>query len=205
MDDEAGGSMGRESERNLVRRSRPDGVDAEALLPRVARGDSRAFAELYDAMGAQVYGLARRVVRDPSRAEDITQEAFLDVWCKAPRFDADRGSARTWMMTITHRRAVDAVRRNEVHRRADTQGGLLESSLDLGDRSLEEEQHAAVRACLDSLTALQLESVRLAYYDGHTYVEVARLLGKPSGTIKTRIRDALIRLRRCLEERDPDD
>lgn len=198
--------MGREPERNHVRRNGPDGgVDADALLPRVARGDSRAFAELYDAMGAQVYGLARRVVRDPSRAEDITQEAFLDVWCKAPRFDADRGSARTWMMTITHRRAVDAVRRNEVHRRADGRGGgLLESSLDPGDRLLEEEQHAAVRACLDSLTALQLESVRLAYYDGHTYVEVARLLGKPSGTIKTRIRDALIRLRRCLEEREPD-
>jgi RNA polymerase sigma-70 factor (ECF subfamily) len=189
-----------EPELRLVTWRPPDRVDAEALLPRVARGDAKAFEELYDALGASVYGVARRVVRDPNRAEDVTQEVFLEVWRKAPSFDATRGSAKTWVMTIAHRRAVDAVRRNESQKRYDGHGTFDEVSHDEpADRLLEQEEHSAVRGCLDTLTELQLESVRLAYFNGYTYAEVATLLGKPLPTIKTRMRDGLIRLRDCLE------
>ena len=180
----------------------PDRPDADVLLPRVARGDSGAFADLYDVLGASVYGVARRVVRDPNRAEDVTQDVFLEVWRKAPSFDEGRGSAKTWIMTIAHRRAVDAVRRNESQKRYDGQALVDEVSHDEpADQLLKDEEHTAVRGCLDTLTALQLESVRLAYFNGYTYAEVATLLGKPLPTIKTRMRDGLIRLRDCLESR----
>src|SRR5688572_31126879 len=99
-----------------------DGPDIDLLVGRVARGDAQAFESLYDELSAAVYGLARRVVRDPSRAEDVTQDVFLEVWRKAARFDSALGRARTWVMTIAHRRAVDAVRRNEAVKRSDSQG-----------------------------------------------------------------------------------
>ena len=194
--------MGSDPELRLVHARGPDRADAESLLPRVARGDSQAFEQLYDVLGASVYGLARRVVRDPNRAEDVTQDVFLEVWRKAPSFDEGRGSAKTWIMTIAHRRAVDAVRRNESQKRYDGQALVDEVSHDEpADRLVKDEEHSAVRGCLDTLTELQLESVRLAYFNGYTYAEVATLLGKPLPTVKTRMRDGLIRLRDCLEKK----
>ena len=175
-------------------------VDVDDLVRRVARGDSAAFEELYDELSPAVHGLARRVVRDPARAEDVTQEVFLEVWRKATRFDEGLGKARTWVMTIAHRRAVDAVRRSEAQKRQDHHGAPEEVSHDEpADVLITAEEHGAVRDCLDTLTELQLESVRLAYYNGYTYGEVATLLDKPLPTIKTRMRDGLIRLRDCLE------
>jgi RNA polymerase sigma-70 factor (ECF subfamily) len=177
-----------------------DSADVDLLLRQVARGDARAFDALYDAVSPAVYGLARRVVRDPTRAEDVTQEVFLDVWRTAARFDARRGAARTWILTVAHRRAVDAVRRSESQRRQDHRLAPDEVSHDApGDALIEAAEHGAVRGCLDTLTDLQLESVRLAYFNGYTYGEVAALLDKPLPTIKTRMRDGLIRLRDCLE------
>jgi RNA polymerase sigma-70 factor (ECF subfamily) len=177
-----------------------ESADLDLLLGRVARGDSAAFDALYDAISAAVYGLARRVVRDPTRSEDVTQEVFLDVWRKAARFDADKGTAKTWILTIAHRRAVDAVRRSESRKRQDSQVASEEVSDDLpGEGIIRAEEHGAVRDCLGTLTDLQLDAVRLAYFNGYTYSEVAALLDKPLPTIKTRMRDGLIRLRDCLE------
>ena len=193
--------MGSDPGLRLVRSRDPGDPGAvDALVGRVARGDSAAFEQLYDEIGAAVYGVARRVVRDPDRAEDVAQEVFLEVWRKAPSFDGTRGSARTWIMTITHRRAVDAVRRNESQKRND--GHSLPEQVhtdEPGDRLIRQEEHGAVRDCLQTLTDLQMESVRLAYFNGYTYAEVATLLDKPLPTIKTRMRDGLIRLRDCLE------
>ena len=195
--------MGLDFASGQVRSGGPGTLDAEALLPRVACGYLAAFTDLYDALSASVYGLAHRVVRDQHLAEDVTQDAFLEVWRKARTFDGTRGSAKSWVMRIAHRRAVDAVRRNESHKRCDARAVRDEISHDQpADTLLKEEEHAAVRRCLDFLTELQLESVRLAYFDGYTYAEVATLLGKPPPTIKTRIRDGLIRLRDHLEGTD---
>lgn len=186
-----------EPELRLVSQGPPDVDD---LMRRASRGDSQAFEALYDELSPAVYGLARRVVRDPARAEDVTQEVFLDVWRKATRFDVERGKAKTWVMTIAHRRAVDAVRRSEAQKRQDHQGAPEEISHDEpADALIAAEEHGAVRDCLETLTELQLESVRLAYFNGYTYGEVATLLDKPLPTIKTRMRDGLIRLRDCLE------
>ena len=177
-----------------------DRDDVDALLSRVARGERAAFEALYEVMSGSVFGVARRVVRDPNRAEDVTQDAFLEIWRKAPGFDAARGSAKTWIMTIAHRRAVDAVRRNESQKKYDGATIVEDVSHDEpADALIKDEEHSAVRGCLDTLTELQLESVRLAYFNGYTYSEVATLLGKPLPTIKTRMRDGLIRLRDCLE------
>ena len=186
-----------EPELRLVSQGPPDVDD---LMRRASRGDSQAFEALYDELSPAVYGLARRVVRDPARAEDVTQEVFLDVWRKATRFDVERGKAKTWVMTIAHRRAVDAVRRSEAQKRQDHQGAPEEVSHDEpADALIAAEEHGAVRDCLETLTELQLESVRLAYFNGYTDGEVATLLDKPLPTIKTRMRDGLIRLRDCLE------
>lgn len=190
--------MGSDPGLRLVHSREPNDVDS--LVSRVARGDQAAFGRLYDEVAASVYGVARRVVRDPDRAEDVAQDVFLEVWRKAPSFDEARGSAKAWIMTIAHRRAVDAVRRNESQKKYDGQTAVEESAGDEPlDRLILDEEHGAVRDCLETLTELQLESVRLAYFNGYTYSEVAHLLDKPLPTIKTRMRDGLIRLRDCLE------
>ena len=174
--------------------------DVSQLLGRVSRGDSEAFAALYDALNGAVFGLARRVVRDPERAEDVAQEVFLEVWRKAPTYEPSKGTAKTWILTIAHRRAVDAVRRNEASRKYEARTVVDDVQHDgPGDGLVEREEQQQVKDCLQTLTDLQLESVQLAYYQGYTYSEVATLLDKPLPTIKTRMRDGLIRLRDCME------
>jgi RNA polymerase sigma-70 factor, ECF subfamily len=175
------------------------GGELEAALARIARGDGAAFAWVYDHCAAAVLGCARRVLRDPAQSEEVMQEVLLEVWRTAARFDPEAGSAAAWIMTLAHRRAVDRVRsvqkESERERRTATADIPYDEVTEAVELRLE---HERVRRCLGSLTELQRESVTLAYYGGYTYGQVAILLGIPTGTVKTRMRDALIRLRDCL-------
>ncbi len=176
----------------------PGAPDLAALLRQSARGDQRAFARLYDATAARAYGLAVRVVRDPSQAEEVTQEAFLELWRTASRFDPDRGSAISWVLTIVHRKAVDRVRSAEAASRRDTTYQREQQEVD-HDATAEAAQASLeakrVRAAMDQLTPVQREAIELSFFGGYTHAEVATLLDLPLGTAKTRIRDGLIRLR----------
>ena len=181
----------------------PDGSpeDVEALLHRVARGDTPAFETLYDRVVGTVYGVIRRVLRDPAQSEEVTQEVMVEVWRTATRFDRTRGSASTWIHTMAHRRAIDRVRATQSSHDRDERIGRRDQVapydvvVDQVEARLEQEQ---VRKCLDGLTELQRQSVTLAYYGGYTYREVAEVLDTPLGTVKTRLRDGLIRMRDCL-------
>jgi RNA polymerase sigma-70 factor (ECF subfamily) len=174
--------------------------DPAQLLRLVARGDEEAFGRLYDLVIGRVYGLARRVLRDPAHAEDVAQEAMVEVWRSAGRFDPNLGSANAWIFTITHRRAVDKVRAEQSH--SDAQSRLREQADipydEVSERVTANMEGRRVRSCLDSLTELQRQAITLAYYQGLTYPQVAGLLGAALPTIKSRMRDGLIRLRDCL-------
>jgi len=178
---------------------RPAGDELGDLLARVARGDEDAYAAVYDRTSGQVLGMVLAVVRDPAQSEEVAQEVMLDVWRSASRFNPDLGTASAWVMTLAHRRAVDRVRSeqksSERERRVATSSIAYDEVAEAVEASLDRER---VRRCLGSLTPLQRESVTLAYYGGYTYRQVADLLGLSTGTIKTRMRDGLIRLRDCL-------
>ncbi|MET0997888.1 MAG: ECF RNA polymerase sigma factor SigK [Marmoricola sp.] len=172
--------------------------DLAELLKLSGRGDEAAFARLYDATAARAFGLAVRVVRDPSQAEEVAQEAFLEVWRTASRFDPAKGSAVSWILTMVHRKSVDRVRSAEASTRRDTT--YHQSDVKIEHDSTAEAAQASiearrVRQALGSLTEVQREALELAYFKGYTHTEVAKMLDLPVGTAKTRIRDGLIRLR----------
>ncbi|THA34814.1 sigma-70 family RNA polymerase sigma factor [Streptomyces sp. A1277] len=177
------------------------GPDLQELMGRVARGDQDAFAQVYDTVSAPVLGLVRGVLRDPAQSEEVAQEVLVEVWRTASRFQAARGSAMNWVLTLAHHRAVDRVRSAQAAAAREHKAALLDRTPAFDDVTeqvesrLEREQ---VRRCMRTLSELQRESVTLAYYRGLTYREVAELLAVPLGTIKTRLRDGLIRMRDCL-------
>ena len=174
-------------------------ADLDALLTLVARGDQGAFEALYERLARPAYGLIRKVLRDPAQSEEVVQEVLLEVWRTASRFDPGEGSARGWLMTLAHRRAVDRVRSAQASAEREARAAVAATDYDVVAEEVENRLDAQrVRRCLDALTELQRESVTLAYYGGYTYREVAALLGVAVGTVKTRMRDGLIRLRDCL-------
>ncbi|AGS70170.1 sigma-70 family RNA polymerase sigma factor [Streptomyces collinus] len=175
--------------------------DLQQLVREVALGDQEAFAAVYDAVAGSVLGVVRAVLRDQAQSEEVAQDVLVEVWRTAPRYRPDRGTAINWILTLAHRRAVDRVRSVEAAAARDSKAALLARTPEYDQVTeqveirLEQEQ---VRRCLRTLTELQRQSVTLAYYRGLTYRQVAEALALPLGTVKTRLRDGLIRLRDCL-------
>ncbi|HWV47916.1 MAG TPA: ECF RNA polymerase sigma factor SigK [Microbacterium sp.] len=185
-----------------------DGVDvpedgsagdlAADLLLRVADGDQRAFAELYDMLSSRVFGLILRVLVNRSQSEEVLQEVFLEVWQSAARFAPNKGQGRTWILTIAHRRAVDRVRASQASTDRDVKAGIRD--LGIAHDSVAEHVELSmageqVVAALGMLPEAQREALVLAYYGGYSQSEIAVLSKTPLGTIKTRMRDGLTRLR----------
>ncbi len=175
--------------------------ELDELLVLVARGDEAAFERLYDRLIASVFGLIRRVVRDRAQAEEVAQEVMVEVWRSAARFDPARGSAMSWVMTVAHRRAVDRVRSAQAS--TDRENRVAQMGGDVAYDHVAETvttrlEGERVRRCIDGLTELQRQAVTMAYYGGYSYPEVAGLLKVPLGTVKTRMRDGLVRLRDCM-------
>ncbi|MFD3376746.1 sigma-70 family RNA polymerase sigma factor [Streptomyces sp. NPDC058697] len=175
--------------------------DLQELVGRVALGEEAAFASVYDRVVNSVLGVVRAVLRDQAQSEEVAQEVLVEVWRTAPRYRPDRGTAINWILTLAHRRAVDRVRSVEAANARDHKAALLDHTPEYDEVSeqvearLEREQ---VRRCLRTLTDIQRQAVTLAYYRGLTYRQVAEVLTLPLGTVKTRLRDGLIRLRDCL-------
>jgi RNA polymerase sigma-70 factor (ECF subfamily) len=186
--------------RRLVR----DEATTEELMIATAAGDRYAFSELYDRLVPTVIGVATRVLRDRALAEEVAQEVMVEVWNKADRFEADRGSAAAWVATFAHRRAIDRVRSEQASRdRVDRVATRdRERAFDVVAEEVEVSlEHWQVRQALQTLSDVQREAIELAYFSGYTYRDVAAVLGIPEGTAKSRLRDGLARLRTALEER----
>jgi RNA polymerase sigma-70 factor, ECF subfamily len=171
------------------------------LLERVAAQDQAAFAELYDVTRTRVFGMVLRVLRDPGYSEETTQEVYLQVWKSAGTYDPRQGSALSWLITLAHRRAVDRVRSEQSGADRESKYGAV--AVDAAFDSVSEEvaqrdDSRRVVDCLGTLTELQRRSVELAYYRGLTYREVAEQLSSTLPTVKSRIRDGLLRLKNCL-------
>lgn len=190
--------------RNALRRRAADEGDEgdqrdplSVLLARAGRGDQAAFSELYDALAPLLYGVVLKVVRDPAQSEEVTQEAFIELWRLAPRYEESRGSVRAWASTLAHRRAIDRVRSEQSGRdRAEREAQKRPiQSVDVAEQVVANIDGTRVRKALERLTEIQRQAVELAYFGGHSYREVALLLDVAEGTIKTRIRDGMIRLR----------
>ena len=172
----------------------------EAVVALMARSDDIALAELYDRFGRIAWGLALRVLRDDELAEDAVQDAFLSAWRTASRFVPERGSARTWLLTLVHRRAVDVVRRQERRRAEPLEHAREPASGAADDAAILRLERERVQTALAQLPDREREAIELAYYGGFTQSELAERLGQPLGTIKSRMFAGLKRLRELLAE-----
>jgi len=178
------------------------------LLKRIVKGDQQAFSQLYDKYASVLYTTVLRIVKSTQEAEDSLQEIFLLVWNKAGQFSEAKGSVYTWMMTIARRKAIDKLRSQHM-----THQGLSldeEGSLAIPDvaykmnplhATISAEYETMMRAGLDLLTAEQRVLIELSYYDGYTHMQISERLELPLGTVKTRIRQGLMKLREYLKER----
>lgn len=179
------------------------GVDpASDLLGEVAAGSEAAFAELYDMLSARVFGLILRVLVNRSHSEEVLQEVFLEVWQSAQKFDPTRGQARAWILTIAHRRAVDRVRAARASSERDVHAGFRELHTPVESVADEVElrvEGARLATLLTQLPEAQREALTLGYFGGYTQTEIAAITGAPLGTVKTRMRDGLSKLRSEME------
>lgn len=177
-------------------RSYPSSDD---LLVQVSGRDRDAFSALYDELAPLVFGLALRTTRSRTLAEEVTQEVFIQIWNQASRFDRGKGSARSWIATIAHRRSIDVVRRTQAA--TDREKAVLVDNpeSDVAEEVIATDERRRVRLAMDGLTDLQREAIEMAYFGGLTYREVAERLDAPLGTVKTRMRDGLMRIRGIME------
>jgi RNA polymerase sigma-70 factor, ECF subfamily len=181
--------------------SAEDRVADRAAVGRMAAGDAEALAELYDRHARGVYSLALRILQHPADAEDVVQDVFSQAWRQASRYDATRGVVAAWLLTLARSRAIDRVRARRTHAERSIEAATtgVPDAAPLPDiEVLSVEQVALVRAALASLPLLQRMAIELAYYEGLTHAEIAERLEQPLGTVKTRIRLALARLRDSL-------
>ncbi|MFG3371157.1 ECF RNA polymerase sigma factor SigK [Streptomyces sp. NPDC048156] len=178
-----------------------DKPDLAALMKQIADGDEQAFDRLYEAVAGPVFGIVKAVVRDVAQSEEVTQEVLVEVWRHAADYRPERGSVMNWVLTLAHRRAVDRVRSVVASAAREERAARRERlpEFDVTEAEVEARQEREdVLRCLGTLTEIQRESITLAYYQGLTYREVAERLSASLGTVKTRMRDGLIRLRDCL-------
>lgn len=191
---------GRLGERSATSACPPE-IDSSAFVDGVAAGDEGAMVWLYRMLWDYVVGVVEWTVQDVAQAEEVAQEVFVEIWRTSARYRPERGSVLTWVLTMARRRAIDRVRsaeaaaRREARYLAEVPGRPYDNAV---EELLATWEHQQVRRHLDSLSDLQKQAIVLVYYRGHDSGEVARLLGVPQATVKTRLRDALIHLRRSL-------
>lgn len=178
-------------------------ADLQTALARTAAGDRTAFGELYDELAPSIFGTVHRVLRDYSQAEEVTQEVFVEIWRQAARFDPALANVRTWAVMIARRRAVDRVRSEQAHRDRSLRlvSGVEPAVGGPDDAAVETDEREQARRAMARLPAVQREALELAFYGGLTHVEIAEQIDVPLGTVKTRIRDGLLRLRVSSGER----
>ena len=177
-------------------------ISAESMaLARAAEGDQRAFAEFYDLISPLVFGVVLKVMRNRALAEEVTQEVFVELWRLAPKFDTGRGSAKAWACTIARRRAIDRVRSEEAARRRDERDAELVAvpADTVSEAAIHNAERVMLAGAFGQLSDKQRAAVELAFFGGHSYRTVAAILDEPEGTVKTRIRDGLNRLRELME------
>lgn len=178
-----------------------DGPDPQELLVAVARGDRQAFSQLYEVIAAPIFGLVQRIVLDAAQSEEVAQEVLVEVWRTATQYRPHKGSAMTWVLTMAHRRAVDRVRAVQAAVDRESKAGRQSFGTphdEVTETVMSRFEQRQLRRCIGTLTELQRESVMLTYYRGYTHREAAGFLDAPAATVKTRLRDGLIRLRDCL-------
>lgn len=178
----------------------------QAALARMARGEHAALAELYDRRARLVFSLALRILRERADAEDVVQDVFAQVWAQAARYNPARGAVAAWMLMVTRSRAIDRLRARTARPEVANDLHAIEDARDVAAlqdmQLLSEEQVDRIRSAVAELPAPQQRALELAYYQGLTHTEVAERLSEPLGTVKTRIRQALIKLRESLAEND---
>ncbi len=171
--------------------------DDAALLKRVGSGDQSAVATLFDRYSGMVYSVALRVLRDSGQAEDVMQDIFVQIWRKPEVFVSGRGSLGAWLVVVARNRAIDALRRRRPTEAVEDV--VLMSSTDLASEAERNSLMEKVRTVMHTLPAEQKKSVEMAFFDGLTHTEIAAQTGDALGTVKTRIRLALISLRKALQ------
>jgi RNA polymerase sigma-70 factor (ECF subfamily) len=180
-----------------------DEVSDAQLVISIARFSEVALAEAYRRHGGAVFGLAKRVLSNPTEAEDVTQEVFLRLWNQPDRFDAARGSLRSYLLAQAHARAVDAVRSSNSRRLREAREAMrtAEAGYDMQHEVWDLAVAEQVASAIGELPEEERRAIEMAYFDGHTYREVAELLGQPEGTVKSRIRNGMRRMRAALADK----